>query len=213
MRGIFNLDSPLMRQLSKLSDLIVLNLLTVLLCMPVVTIGAATSALYYAVGRIQREEGNAIKDFFRSFKENLKQGILLWLIFLAAGAVLIIAVLFYGNNQVPAQQLCFILSALMLIIWAFCLSWVFPLLSRFSNTIGGILRNTATCAVGFLPRTLLITFINLIPALLFIFMPQLWLWAGFVWISLWFSIAAYWNSLLLKKPFDVIIGEAEKAED
>lgn len=212
MRGLFDLNSPLMRQLSKLSDLIVLNFLAILCSLPIVTIGAASSALYYAVGRMIREEGTAVKDFWKAFKENLKPGILLWLIFLGLGAVLVIAVLFYGSNQVPARQLCFALSCLMLIIWAFCLSWVFPLLSRFSNTIGGFLRNAATCAVGFLPRTLLMTVINIIPLFLFFFLPNVWLWAGFAWIAFWFSLATYWNCLLIKKPFDIIIGKTEEAD-
>lgn len=213
MRGMFDLNSPLMRGLSKFADLVMLNLLTILCSIPIVTLGAASTALYYSVGRMHRNEGLVSKDFFHAFKENFKQATLLWLVFLVTGAVLILAVLFYGNNDLPGRQIFFIISILVLMVWAFCLSWVFPLQSRFVTSFRGTLVNSMICAVGFLPRTLLITVVNAIPIFVFLCLPELFLWAGFAWIAFWFSAAAYLNIWILQKPFDTLISQIPAQEE
>ena len=72
----FNLDSPLMKFLSRMTDILWLNILTVVCSIPIITAGASFTALHYVCLKMVRdEEGYITKTFFRSFKENLKQGI------------------------------------------------------------------------------------------------------------------------------------------
>ena len=72
---LFDMDSPLMIGLNKMADLMILNLLTILCCLPVVTVGASLTAMHYMVIKlIRNEESYVVKGFFRSFKQNLRQG-------------------------------------------------------------------------------------------------------------------------------------------
>ncbi len=83
MGRFFDLDSPLMSTLSKLADLIILNILVVICSLPLFTIGASLTAMHYVVLKMVRnEEGYIIKSFFKSFKQNFKQATIIWLILL-----------------------------------------------------------------------------------------------------------------------------------
>ena len=76
---IFSLNSPLMQKLSLLYDLIILNLLTIFCSLPVVTMGAAISALYDGVWRLRNHEGTLLRNYFQAFRSNFKQATLLFL--------------------------------------------------------------------------------------------------------------------------------------
>ena len=89
LSGIFNYDNPIWRFIGKFCDIMILNVLWLICCIPVVTVGAATTAVYYVTLKLVRdEEGPTIRSFFKSFKENFKQATVLWLIMLAVGALL-----------------------------------------------------------------------------------------------------------------------------
>ena len=80
--GIFSPDGALARLLNTLGNLIVLNILTIICCVPVFTAGAAMTALYTMVMRMARkEDGKIISEYFKAFKANFKQATILWLIF------------------------------------------------------------------------------------------------------------------------------------
>ena len=81
MGRFFNLDSPVMVALTKMADLIIVNLLAFFCCLPIITVGASMTALHYVVLKIVRdEECYIVKSFFKSFKENFKQATGIWLI-------------------------------------------------------------------------------------------------------------------------------------
>ena len=89
LSGIFNYDNPFWRFIGKFCDVMILNVLWVLCSIPVVTMGASTTAVYYVTLKLVRdEEGPTIRSFFRSFKENFRQATIIWLIMLAAGSLL-----------------------------------------------------------------------------------------------------------------------------
>ena len=79
MRGVFNPDSPLMRALGVVWDLIVLNLLFLVCCIPVVTIGPAITALHYVTTKMAGEKDGTpvVGNFFKSFRANFRQGVLM----------------------------------------------------------------------------------------------------------------------------------------
>jgi uncharacterized membrane protein YesL len=81
---IFNAESPLMEGLSKVADLVILNLLVLLCCIPVITAGAALTGMHYVLLKMARdEEGYIVRSYFKSFKENFLQATGMWLIFLS----------------------------------------------------------------------------------------------------------------------------------
>ena len=89
MRNLFNFDGPVLQFIHKIVYSVYLNILWFLCCIPIVTVGASTTALFYVTLKMSKnEEGNITKAFFHSFRENLKQGTLIWLILLALGILL-----------------------------------------------------------------------------------------------------------------------------
>ena len=76
----FNMDSPLMRFMTKVADLMILNFLFIVTSLPVVTMGAAWTALYYVTMKmVKDEEGAIVKAYFHSFRQNFRQATVLWL--------------------------------------------------------------------------------------------------------------------------------------
>ena len=98
MNRLFNIDNPVMQFLSKMFDLVVLNLIFILSCIPVITIGASISALYYVCLKMLRGEDPYIwQNYWKAFRQNFKQSTIVWLLFLAA--VVILGMDFYIINS------------------------------------------------------------------------------------------------------------------
>ena len=203
MGNLFNPEAPLMQGLGKIADMMLLNVLTVLLSLPVVTAGAATAALYDATWRILQDEGSVYGAYFRAFKSNFKQATVLWLLTVASGALLLFCLLFYLNNS---MQVLVVLASLILLLWSITEAWIFPLQSRFENPVRITLKNAIYCAIGYLPRSLVMAALNLLPWVVFLFQTTLWLQMGFIWAVIWFALAAYVNMRLIRKPFKKLMG-------
>ena len=151
MKKLFDMDNPIMKALSVAADLIVLNLVTLLCSLPIVTAGAAITAMNDIVIHIVRgEESYILRPFFRSFAANLKKGVLLGLILLAAAIVLGVdyyAALIYA----PAFRVAVIAGAILVLAVAL---YAFALLARYENTLRGTLKNAAVLSAVNFPRTL-----------------------------------------------------------
>ena len=161
----------------KLGDIILLSLCWLLCSIPLVTLGASSSALYYAVNK-RFKDGSATptKDFFRSFKQNLRQGIILSVIeLLFAGATMfniLVAFNGYGDIKLPSWYLPF--AILLLLPLVFTLTYLAPYLSRFTNTVRGTLFHSFTFSTMHIGHTLLMwVYILISVALMLFFFPSL----------------------------------------
>ncbi|MGN0977469.1 MAG: YesL family protein [Faecousia sp.] len=151
MKWFFDMENPVMRALSTVADLIILNLLTLLCSLPIVTAGAAIIAMNAVSIRIIRnEDGNLLKDYFHAFAANWKKGTALWLLALLC-AVLLIADYFAAKAYI--SMLCPVIAAMGVLVLTLAI-YAFALLARYENTLGGTLKNAVSLAVGFFPRTL-----------------------------------------------------------
>lgn len=162
MRNILSPDGPLMSFLTKIAYSAYLNILWFICCLPIVTAGASTTALFYVTLKIAKnEEGNITKEFFHSFKVNFKQGTKIWLILLAVGFVLAIdGYVFYHmrfENAFWAIGTAIFLIALA--AYAIILMYIFPLLSRFDNTTKEMFKNSIMLGMRFLLCTALMAVI------------------------------------------------------
>ena len=93
---IFNYDGPLMTVLTQIFDLVVLNLITLVMCVPIVTAGASLTAMHYVLWHSVRQEGDSVwKMYWRSFRQNFRQATLIWL-----GVLAVIAVLLLGAHRI-----------------------------------------------------------------------------------------------------------------
>ncbi len=197
-----------MRVLSKISDLMILNFLVILMCIPVITAGAAFTAMHYCTLKLVRGHESSIpKMFFHSFRDNLRQSTVIWLIFLGFVAIFVVDFIYlgYGRNDLGGFVLGGILAFFGLIL--FVGTMVYPLQARFVHTVRDTIKTAFVYAFRHFPRTLLMLIANLFPFSLFV------IFNGYFGIVLFplilcfcFSAPAYLGSKLYDKPF-------QKAED
>lgn len=130
MRDIFNSDSRLMRALSKLFDIGYLSIVFIIFCIPVVTMGAALTSLYYTTVKvIRRDRGYVFQEFWHSFKSNFRQATILWVI-----ELVVLVLLAYNLMVVTGFVSGIYLAMAILLVAVYC--YAFPILSRF------VLKNT-----------------------------------------------------------------------
>ena len=140
MDRLFNVNNPLMRALSKLFDIGWLSLFYVVFCVPLVTIGAATTSLYYVSAKVLRKDrGYVWSEFWHSFKLNFKPATLIWLIFAAIYGLLYFNLTTFNTSNAAGGYLVGAYIALAFIVTCVA-SYAFCLLSRFNMNVRGILR-------------------------------------------------------------------------
>ena len=140
MDRLFNVNNPLMRALSKLFDIGWLSLIYVVFCVPLVTIGAATTSLYYVSAKVLRKDrGFVWSEFWHSFKLNFKPATLMWLIFAAIYGLLYFNLTTFNTSNAAGGYLVGAYIALAFIVTCVA-SYAFCLLSRFNMNVRGILR-------------------------------------------------------------------------
>ena len=165
MGKIFDLDSPLMRFLGRVADLLWLNLLTFICCIPIITCGAAFTALHYSCLKLVRgEETYVTKDFFKSFKINFKQATVIWLICLVFGAIFVFDIYYmYFSGLVASPNIIFAtLIWIAAVLYLCTVAFVFPLQSRYDNPIRNTLKNSLFFTIRYLPRTILMAAVSLL---------------------------------------------------
>ena len=169
MNHLFNLDGPVLQFINKIVYSVYLNILWFICSIPVITIGASTTALFYVTLKISKnEEGSITKAFFHSFKENLRQGTVIWLILLAFGIILGIDgyVLYHMRFENVFWTLCTAVFCVAAAAYAIILMYIFPLLARFDNTIGAMFKNALFIGVRFLFCTALMAVIYFVMLLI-----------------------------------------------
>ncbi len=160
----FAYDSPFSQLLLKLCYSCYLNLLWFVCCIPIVTIGASTTALYYTSLKIIRDEDRSLgRMFFRSFRQNFRQSTVLWLILLAVGLFLgadgyIVYRLRATSTGAPAVLWTLILAMVIgaAVLYTIVLIFVFPLVASVSNTNWAMLKNSFFIGTHYLFCTILV---------------------------------------------------------
>lgn len=209
MKSLFSPDSPVMRFLSTLVDLMLLNLLWLVCSLPVITIGASTTACYYVCLRLTRGEAAVAKDFFRSFRQNFKQATFLWLILLAAAAFL--AFDFYFLN-VLSGTLKEVLNVLLLMISAVCIFaavYVFPLQAQFDNSLKKTLQNALQLSFRHFWKTILMVLVFVLIVDMFLFFPVVALRMAIIWLLFLVSGPVYLCCCILKPVLKPYLTEPE----
>ena len=141
MGSFFNPEKGIWAWLSTAVDIVGLSIAWLFLCLPLVTAGPATAALYHAVVLYVRpREQGAFKDFFLSFRRNLRVGTAATLVCLAAGAGVVMLGVYYTILTLPAGVLC----------------WLFPLLGRFEYRVGPLFAAALQLTLRHLPTTVVV---------------------------------------------------------
>lgn len=154
--GIFSPESILYKLFSRLWDVVVLNFMWILFSIPIITIGASTVAAYsVCLKMVDEEEGYIARAFVKAFKENLRQGIILGLITMAAAIVIYLNfALFHVIETNPLPLL--VMGIMGSVVFLFSLLYAFPLVARYENTIPRTLRNSFDISIRYIVRTFIL---------------------------------------------------------
>ena len=168
--SIFEEGSPFQGFLNKMTDLLILNLVTLLLCLPVITAGAALTAMHYVLLKMVRgEEGYIVKSFFRAFKREFRQATVMWVMFMALAALMAstLVMVLQGGGSYPLWLPSSILVVAVLEL--ICMIYAFAMQSRFDNSVIHTIINAVTLTFAELPSSLEMAVITLVPMIAFIF--------------------------------------------
>lgn len=210
MKNMLDLDGPLVRALSDLNTLVILNILTALFCIPVITAGASVAAMHYVIMEMFENRGDgAAREFWKRFKENLRNATPVWLILLAAAIFIYVDCRIIMGGQMGLPRAMLVPLYIGAFIEASIAVYAFPLTARFVYSTGATFKNSAILAVANFPRTVLMVLYHVImPYLLFNVSRLLPL---FFLVGI--SLPAYFSALLYMPVIRKMIGEPEPDED
>jgi len=210
MSKLFRMDSPLMRFLTKIADLMVLNILFCVTSIPLITIGASWTALYSVTLKMVRdEEGSVSRSYFRSFRQNFRQATLLWLGVLVVLALLVLDIrVLNGMAEGTAPGLLRVGVEILALLGIMVLQYLFPSLARFEASLADTLKNACMMALAHLPKTALMT-AAAVGAVWITLMNNTTIAIGLmVWPLIGFALMAFGNSGILRKIFDNYVPKA-----
>jgi len=210
MKNMLDLDGPLVRALSDLNTLVILNILTALFCIPVITAGASVAAMHYVIMEMFENRGDgAAREFWKRFKEYLRNATPVWLILLAAAVFIYVDCRIIMGGQMGLPRAMLVPLYIGAFIEASIAVYAFPLTARFVYSTGATFKNSAILAVANFPRTVLMVLYHVImPYLLFNVSRLLPL---FFLVGI--SLPAYFSALLYMPVIRKMIGEPEPDED
>lgn len=214
MRDFFNFDGPFFTVINRLGDLILLNVLWLICCLPIVTIGASTTALYFETMKLaENNEGYIVRNFFRSFKQNFLQSTVIWIVLAVTGfgvGYFLYNMLFHSEAMSATSQLIAFSFVLMLcIIYAFIFVYVFPLQSKFVNKIKYTVKNALILGIRHLPMTVIL--IASYAIAIFCFLKFSFLLPVFLLIGV--AAIAYGQSFIFNKIFYIYINKDKTEEE
>lgn len=198
------IDSPVMRVLGRLGDIIILNMIFVAGCIPVITIGTSLSALYTVAMKMARGEDPSVwKEFWKAYKRNFKPATICWLI-MAVIAVLLfvdfrIIGVFKGSGLYSVMR---IVLAVILGMWMLMFQYLFPYIARFENGIFATLRNALLLSAAHIPSTIVIVGLSVGSVILTLFTSRSFVIASIIWVFFGFAVLTYAQAFLLCRIFE-----------
>ncbi|MDE7252365.1 MAG: YesL family protein [Acetatifactor sp.] len=169
-----DIDGPLIQFLSKMADLMWLNILTMVCCIPIITAGASLTALNYMALKIVRgEECYITKGFFKSFKDNFGQSTIIWCFFLLVAAVIGTDYRIMMNTNLGESKVMKILIIAAAALVLFTFMFVFPVQAKFANSVRRTIWNAFVFSVFQFPRTVLMVVLYVIPLVMLYFFPHI----------------------------------------
>ncbi|MBP3326727.1 MAG: YesL family protein [Coprococcus sp.] len=209
---IFSMENPFFRFVGKVTDLVWLNILTLICALPVVTAGAAFTAMYRVLIKMAvGEEGTVTSVFFKEFKGSLKKATPVWMLAFCVLVVLLSnAYLIYqgaldklGGLFIPAG----ISIGLILIFVIVFLQYFFAILSRYKTDVKNAARNAALLIFAFFPKTVCILIISFLPVVLMM-TSNYFVW---FWFLYGFSFSGYFIAMIIGSIFTGLEEKEEKA--
>ena len=199
MGNIFKLDSPVMRFFTLVTNLVCLNMLWLLCCLPVVTAGAATTAMYYVVFQyINKQDDAVIKPFFAAFKDNFRQVTPIWILNLLIGAALAAEVFYLSQG---AEIWLIVVFAILAFLYVGATSYLYPIMARYDAPTRNSVMNCFALSLRHLPSTLLVVCLNAVPVVMYFLKTDIFWKTSILWLVGGCALIAYANGRILLSIF------------
>ncbi len=202
----FGINSPFARAVNKFVQMIYVGLLWFLCSIPIITLGAATAALYEVLLKMQMDEEGAIGTaFFRGFRANMKCATLAWLPILLAELVFGVNLFYYtilGDGQFPVQSAVF---GILFVLALAAFGYVFPIIARFENNTAGTFRMAFLLALRNPGWTVVIIVLQVLTLLIcwgFLYFPAMFI----------MGISGYMQAAVFHRIFDRLISQGKITE-
>ncbi len=185
------------------ADFFIVNALTALLILPIITAGPALVACCKVMQNfVWKEDRPIIAAYFRSFKENFKQGLVLGLLTMLALAVLavnlsVVYLYFEGNLALILYMVLLVAT----VVFLGAAVYAFSLMARYDNTLKQHLRNGLFLAIGYLPRTVGLLVLYGIPVFLAVYDINIFIKSMVIWLMIGMSLIVYGGTKLIAPVF------------
>ncbi|MDR2896786.1 MAG: YesL family protein [Propionibacteriaceae bacterium] len=183
-----NPEGPTLQGLATLIAMIGLNIIFLIACLPVITIGPACAALFQVMlGQVDGERGYLIRGFFEAWRDCWRPALAVSLIIGAPGLLLIYSAIFWLQLTSILSAILGLLSALLAVYALLVISWGLALIARYRNSIRATLHNALILPLGQPLASLGLAVIPLVP----IGLGQVW--PAWFWLAatIGCSLAAY----------------------
>lgn len=178
-----------MRVMMLITNLICLNVLWLLCCLPVITAGAATTAMYSVIFQyITKQDDSVLKPFFKAFKENFKTVTPIWVLHLLIGAALGAEVFYLSQGT---QLWVKVIFGILLFIYVGVSAYLYPILARYHTSRKQALLNSFALSTRHLFTTLCVVVLNAVPVALILFLPEMFWKTILLWTLGGFSLIAF----------------------
>lgn len=200
--NFFVIDSPVMRFLGRIGDIIILNLIFVVTALPVITVGTALSALYTVAMKLARgEDPSVLREYMRAFRRNMKPATICWLIMAAAGALIFLDFRLVGAFGGALYTVVRLLLAMIFGVWMLTFLYLFPYIARFENTVFHSVKNALFLSATHLPSTVMMLVISVGLIVVTLFTSRTFVIGTIGWFFAGFAAVAYVQSFLLSRIF------------
>lgn len=203
MKKLFSYNSPVIKWINRMGKIAILNMLWLLCCIPIVTIGASTAAMYRIAMDLaqKRDDVSVFGDFFRAFRSNFKHGTLVWLILLLPTALVMLNLLMLITGGLGYTMSTYIVCLIPVPPLLFIYAYVFAYVATFEDKPMRTIINSAILSIANFLKTLLMVVLNLLPFIVYVFATEIFVRFLFVWLLFAFALIAYLNSKFILKVF------------
>lgn len=216
MSSLFSPNSKFSIFMTRVFDLFVLNMLFLLSSIPFVTIGTASTSVYYITLKMAAgTDTYIVKPYFKVFKENFKKSTIVWCITALIGVVLLMD--FHLETYIPGtfRLILHYIFVIITVLYVFYLTYVFPLMAKFENTVKNSMKNALLISVLNFPYTFMMLCLTIGPALIAIYSSTAVFNYFFLYLLFFgFSVPAFFSSVIFdKKVFPKYLPEEEADEE
>lgn len=207
MTSIFEADSPLMRFLSRIADVMILNLVFVATSIPLVTLGASLTALNYTALKLVAGDCDSVtRSYLHSFRSNFKQATAVLAVVAVLGAVLVAWFVVAEYAEIPSVLRFFLYLILFVLAFRFSIAviYVFPYLAKFEGSTREVLRNASKMSLRHVFSSIAMLLTTGLPIVITVFYPELTAY-GILWLGIGFAAIAFVNAYLVTAIFDKYI--------